>query len=484
VLYMPAVLSVAVLWGLVYALSASIASAIVFDWYFLSATHRLSFRASDIAALVILIACTLTMSELSSRARARARASERARGLISEEQAALRRVATLVAREVPTSELFEAVCAEVGPLMAAATAYLLRWERDGTATVVAAWHRDTAGLPIGTRYALGGVNIARRVYESGQPVHADDASNESGPIADQLRALGIRSSAGAPIVAGGQRWGMIAAGSTLARPLALETDVHLSDFTELVSTAIANSEARAELENSRTRIVAAADAERRRIERDLHDGAQQRLVTLALELRGAELSLSPEQSEIRGHLDHVARELGAVLDELREISRGIHPALLSDRGLKAAVRSLARRSPLPVEIDSATDDRFPDVIEVAAYYVMSEALANASKHSGASVVHIELRSDGHHLTLRISDDGVGGADPAGGSGLVGLADRAGALGGRFSMSSPVGRGTTLSVELPLGTAVRRAETALATPLVAVDPVPVDAPSPVGGTASR
>jgi signal transduction histidine kinase len=449
VLYMPAVLSVAVLWGLMYALGASVASALAFDWYFLPPTHRLFFHASDVGALAVLIACALVMSQLSSRAHARARASERARGLIAEEQAALRRVATLVAREVPTSEVFEAVCAEVGALTGAAAAYLLRFEHDGTATVVSSWHRASAGLAIGTRFSLEGVNVPTLVYEIGCPQRLDDTGNASGAIAEALRALGIRSSAGVPVTVGGRLWGATATGSTDARGFGGETEERLADFTELVSTAISNSEARAELEASRTRIVAAADAERRRIERDLHDGAQQRLVTLALELRGAELSLSPEQSEVRGQLDHVARELGAVLDELREISRGIHPAILSDRGLRAAVRSLGRRSPVPVEIDACTDGRFPEAVEVAAYYVVSEALVNAAKHAGASVVHVTVESDGDQLRLRVSDDGVGGADPARGSGLVGIGDRAGALGGQFSLRSPVGGGTTLTVELPV-----------------------------------
>jgi signal transduction histidine kinase len=481
VLYMPAVLSVAVLWGLIYALGAAVASALAFDWYFLPPEHHLFFHASDVAALAVLIACALLMSQLSSRGHARARASERARGMIAEEQAALRRVATLVAREVPTSEVFEAVCAEVGALIEATTAYLWRFEHDGTATVVSSWHHESGGLPIGARISLDGVNVPNLVYETGRPQRLADAIEASGTIAEQLLAMGIRSSAGVPVTVGGHPWGAITTGSTDGRGVGGSTEERLADFTELVSTAISNSEARAELEASRTRIVAAADAERRRIERDLHDGAQQRLVALALELRGAELSLLPEQAEVRGQLDHVARELGAVLDELRRISRGIHPALLSDRGLRAAVRSIGRRSPIPVEIDAATDERFPEVVEVAAYYVVSEALVNAAKHSGASVVHLRLESDGRHLNLHVTDDGVGGADPTRGSGLVGLADRAGALGGRFSLRSPVGGGTTLLVELPLRVATETqhaAQHADAQHADAQPPAPVDRPAPV------
>jgi signal transduction histidine kinase len=457
VLYMPAVLSVAALWGLLYALGASVVSALAFDWYFLPPTHHLFFHASDVEALVVLVACALLMSELSSRAHARARASERARERIAAEQAALRRVATLVARGVPTSAVFEAVCAEVGALIEAATAYLLRFEHDGTATVVSSWHRGSPGLLIGSRVSLDGLNVPDAVAARGTSPGPDGGggggagSGGAGPgaIAARLRALGIRSSVAVLITVGGLPWGAIGTGSMDADGFDVQTAERLADFTELVSTAISNSAARAELEASRTRIVAAADAERRRIERDLHDGAQQRLVALGLELRSAELSLPAGQSEVRDRLDHAARELGAVLDELREISRGIHPALLSDRGLRAALRSLGRRSPIPVEIDAAREDRFPEVVEVAAYYVVSEALVNAAKHSEASVVRVRLQSDGNELKLRVSDDGVGGADPRRGSGLVGLADRAEALDGRFSLSSPPGGGTTLTVELPL-----------------------------------
>jgi signal transduction histidine kinase len=483
VLYMPAVLSVAVLWGLMYALPASVASALAFDWYFLPPTHKLFFHASDVAALAVLIACALLMSELSSRAHARARQSERARGLIVEEQAALRRVATLVARGVPTSEVFEAVCTEVGALTEAASAYLLRLEHDGTAVVVSSWHRKSAGLSIGARIDLEGATVPKLVRDSanGHEERPDGIGKAYGERAEDSGELQIRSSAGVPVIVGGRPWGAITIGSADAHGFDGTTEARLADFTELVSTAISNSEARAELEASRIRIVAAADAERRRIERDLHDGAQQRLVTLALELQGAELSLSPDQTEVRGQLDHVARELGTVLDELRRISRGIHPALLSDRGLRAAVRSIGRRSPIPVEIDAATDDRFPEVVEVAAYYVVSEALVNAAKHSGASVVHVSLESDGKHLRLHVSDDGVGGADPALGSGLVGLADRAGALGGRFSLRSPVGGGTTLAVELPLQVGTEAESPAAAEPAAlqpddAMEPGSVGAPS--------
>jgi signal transduction histidine kinase len=447
------VLTAAVLWGLVYALGVSITSAVVFEVYFLppQTQHQFSFSLSNIVGLAVFIVCASVVSELANRAHARARVSEQARDRIAEEQSALRRVATLVAREVSTSTVFDAVAAEMGQLIDATSAYVSRFESDGGTTIVSSWREGSKGLPVGSRFAFDKHTVSGRVYTSGRPERIDFTtdSESSGQLSAALQRLGITSCAGAPITVGGRIWGAVVV-ATEAQPTFSEASIaRLADFTELVSTAISNSTARSELEASRSRIVAAGDAERRRIERDIHDGAQQRLVALALELRGAELSLPPEQDDARKQLDAVARELGNVLDELRELSRGIHPSLLTDRGLKAALRSLARRSPIPVELQASSDDRFPEALEVAAYYVASEALVNAAKHACASVVTIELEADGEQLLLSVSDDGVGGADPSRGSGLVGLADRVGALGGRCTLSSPVGGGTTLAVELPL-----------------------------------
>jgi signal transduction histidine kinase len=216
-----------------------------------------------------------------------------------------------------------------------------------------------------------------------------------------------------------------------------------------LATAIANAESGAALAASRARIVAAADETRRRIERDLHDGAQQRLVSLGLELRVAQAAVPPQLGELKGELSRVAEGLGSVLEELREISRGIHPAILSEGGLGPALRGLARRSAVPVELDLRGERRLPDQVEVAAYYVVSEALTNAAKHAQASVVHVELEARDATVRLAIHDDGVGGADPVQGSGLVGLTDRIDALGGTLELTSPTGSGTTLRIEIPL-----------------------------------
>jgi signal transduction histidine kinase len=240
---------------------------------------------------------------------------------------------------------------------------------------------------------------------------------------------------------------MIAVGSGQAS-LPPDTEQRMTEFTELVATAVANAQSRAELITSRARIVAASDEVRRRIERDLHDGAQQRLVTLALRLRSA-AEPSSGRPELGTEIAGVAAELMGVIDDLREISRGIHPAILSRAGLRPALRALGRRSAVPVELDVRVDGRLPEPVEVGAYYVVSEMLANAAKHARASMIQVDAETSGGTLRVRVHDDGIGGATPARGSGLLGLKDRIEALGGTFSVHSPAGRGTTVSCQLPV-----------------------------------
>jgi len=208
-------------------------------------------------------------------------------------------------------------------------------------------------------------------------------------------------------------------------------------------------ESRNELAASRARIVAAADQARRRIERDLHDGTQQRLVSLVLDLREAETAVPPEMTELKALLAHVAHELGDATEELRELSRGIHPAILSEGGLPPALKTLARRSVIPVELEVDVPARLPEHVEVAAYYVVSEALTNAAKHAHASAAYVNVRARAGSLELSVRDDGAGGATPGRGSGLVGLTDRIQALGGTISVTSPAGEGTELVVDLPV-----------------------------------
>jgi signal transduction histidine kinase len=253
-----------------------------------------------------------------------------------------------------------------------------------------------------------------------------------------------------PISVEGRLWGFILVAYRRPEPLPADTEARLAGFAELVATALANAAAQAALTASRARIVAAADTARRRIERDLHDGAQQRLVSLALHLSSTlRAAVPPEAHELRVQLDGVAAELGGVLDELRELARGLHPAALAEGGLRPALKALGRRSAVPVRLDVRIDGRLPEPIELAAYYVVAEALTNTAKHADATVVDVHAAADAGVLRVGVRDDGRGGADPNGGSGLIGLTDRVEALGGRLSLHSPPGAGTTVEIILPL-----------------------------------
>jgi signal transduction histidine kinase len=253
----------------------------------------------------------------------------------------------------------------------------------------------------------------------------------------------------------GRLWGVIAASSRRSR-LAAQSEEKMLHFAELVATAIANAESRSELAASRARIVAASDATRRRVERDLHDGVQQRLVSLALDVRAAQSALPPATEGIRDELAHVVEGLTDALDELREIARGIHPAILSEGGLGPALKTLARRAPVPMTVDIRIDDVVPDGVAVAAYYSISELVANTAKHAHASGFDVKVSAADACLRIVARDDGVGGADPARGSGLVGLRDRVEALGGTIVVRSPTGSGTFVEVALPLGAPTPRA----------------------------
>jgi signal transduction histidine kinase len=443
VLYLFAVLPVAVVWGTAYGVGVAVASTAAYDFLFVSPRYSLALGDSrNWLRLAGFLAAALVVSELTARWRKSAR--------LAAEQAAVRRVATLVARTVSPAEVFATVTREVGLLSGADLARMERYESDGTVTGVAAWStRDELELAVGTRFALEGTSIAALVRQTSGPVRVDSFARASGPFAQEARALGIRSSIGCPIVVAGRLWGVIAASSKGEAPFPVDTESQIAEFTELVATAIANAESRSELTASRARVVATADETRRRIERDLHDGTQQRLVSLALELRTAAAAVPPELDELAARLSRAAKGLVDVADDLREISRGIHPAMLSKGGLGPALRALARRSAVPVELDVRTDRRLPERLEVAAYYVVSEALTNAAKHASASVVHVDLEADDSIVQLTIDDDGIGGADPGRGSGLIGLRDRIEALGGKIELVSPAGGGTSLFVRIPI-----------------------------------
>ena len=403
-------------------------------------------RISDFADLVgTAIGNAATRVEL--------RASRDELSVLAEQQAALRRVATLVARGVSPSDVFTAVADEMWRCLDAGNASVNRFE-DGEVVVLALSHLDP-GIEhkpiVGERHTLEGDNIATRVLHTGQAARLDGSEFQKAPgsIAARLREMGLRSTVAVPIVVDGRVWGMAAAGSSAPEPLPSDTEARMGDFADLVATAIANAATRADLIASRARVVAAADDGRRRLERDLHDGAQQRLVALGLQLRLIETSIPPELQAVRDQLSGIVSGLTGVSTDLQEISRGIHPAILSKGGLGPALKTLARRSAVPVTVDLAIDRGLPDSVEVGAYYVVSEALTNVAKHARASHVVVSGQSNDGILYLSINDDGIGGADFGNGSGLLGLRDRVEALGGRMRIVSPAGSGTSLDVTIPL-----------------------------------
>jgi signal transduction histidine kinase len=497
---------------------------------------------------------------------------------ITGEEAALRRVATLVARGAPPDEVFAAVTMEAGRLLGAHHARMSRYDPDCSAQVVATWSSDGAAHPVGTRTPLGGRNLYTVVFQTGRAARIDDYAGASGPAAALVRDLAVHASVAAPVIVEGRLWGAIFVGSTqeplpggtearlagftelaaaaianaqaradlrrfaeeqaalrrvvtlvaraapleevfdavareagrllrvdytvLSRynsdgrvtvvscwaktsparapatglpanrsavsvpisvgsrlwgvmsvaskpgPLPADAEARLAGFTELAATAIANAEAQAALTASRARVVAAADAARRRIERDLHDGAQQRLVSLGLQLRMAQAA-PPDPGELVPWLGGVAAELAEVLEELREIARGLHPVMLAQGGLRPALKALARRSAVPVELDVKVEGRLPEPVELAAYYMVAEALTNTAKHAHASVAEVRAATSDGVLRVRVRDDGRGGAQFGLGSGLAGIKDRAEALGGGISLHSPPGAGTTVDIALPL-----------------------------------
>jgi signal transduction histidine kinase len=292
--------------------------------------------------------------------------------------------------------------------------------------------------------------VGSLIAETRRPGRVTTDSDGLLALPGAIRNLGWRSVVGAPIVVDDRLWGLVGISSVREGPLPADTEARLAEFCELVATAIANAESRAELAASRARVVATADATRRRIERDLHDGAQQHLVSLALELRAAESAMPLERADLRAELSRVAAGLTGVLDELREIALGIHPAILAEGGLGPALKALARRSSIPVNLDVRVERRLPESVEVAAYYVVAEALTNAAKHSRASVVNVRLCVRDRLLRVSIRDDGIGGTDPSRGSGLLGLKDRVEASDGTLSLASSHVAGTLLQVELPFG----------------------------------
>jgi signal transduction histidine kinase len=405
VVYLLGALVVAIGWGSGLAAVTSAVSAFAFAYF--RTWPQDSFDITDLRNWVVIgvfLVVALMANTVAGVARDRAADAERT----AERQAALRRVATAVAQGVPPAEVFSTVTTELANAFRVRHAALFRHEPNGADVLVAA--HDEAG--------------------------------------DTDAATALREGRTAPIVVNGEAWGAAVVSSSRAQPFPPDTEDRLADFAKLVAMAISNAQARSELTASRTRIVTAADDARRRLERDLHDGAQQRLVSLALKARMTELSLPPGQDALKAMLTEIVEGLGDVSEELRAISRGIHPVILSKGGLGPALRSLACRSMVPVDLDVDVPRRLPDRVEVAAYYVVAEALTNTARHAHAAEVKVSVKAADGHLDLMIRDDGSGGADPANGSGLIGLVDRVEAVGGQLKVKSPAGVGTSLEAVIP------------------------------------
>jgi len=363
---------------------------------------------------------------------------------LAETEASLRRIAMLVADDVAPEIVFDAVTKEALRRFGSGTARMIRFEPDGTATMLA--NEGTSGPHVKVGQAWENyppTGLTATIRRTGAPARVDDYRDIPG--GEPFLHEGLRCSVGMPINVNGRLWGMIAVGAAEG-PMAPDTELRMMGFTELLSIAIATAHNRAEMIASRARLVAAADEARRRITRDLHDGSQQRLVALALRLRTA-ADYCTDLDASRDSLRAAAADVFEITEELREIARGIHPAVLYEAGLGPALRALGRRSAIPTTVCVSLAGRLPAPIEVCAYYVVSEMLANAAKHAQASAIRIHAYIDGSQLHILVGDDGIGGANPAG-SGLSGLRDRVEALGGTFEVDSDRGRGTVGICQLP------------------------------------
>ena len=400
-------------------------------------------------ALTSLLLAAVT-AERAQAARALA-VSEAVQRELAEEQAALRRVATLVASESPPSNVFQQVTREVGQLLRLPRATVAHYDGPHKATVVGGWSEDgRLLLPVGTRVDLNDGTALAMVLSTGTSQRIERYEEASGGLAETLLDAGYRAAVAAPVTVAGRLWGALAATTKSEERLPDGLERRLCDFADLVGQALANADARERLTASRAELVEVGDAERRRLERNLHDGAQQRLVSVALQLTMATSKLRSDPGGAQKLLSTAQHDLTQGLEELRELARGIHPALLTERGLGPALAALVTRSPLPVEISELPAARLDAPVEAAAYYVVAEAVTNVAKYAHASHATVSVvKSDGR-ATVTVCDDGVGGADPASGSGLRGLAARVEALNGRLEVDSPSEGGTRVEAEIPCG----------------------------------
>jgi PAS domain S-box-containing protein len=368
---------------------------------------------------------------------------------LADEQAALREVATLVAQGAEPRAVFGAVCEATGRLIGAASVNLAQFTPDEHIVTLAGWSQRGTHIPPGTRLSLMGQPIDAVIKQTLAPARVDDYEGQPGPLAARLRELGIRSEVGAPVIVDGSVWGTLVAGMDDPEPLPIGAELRVASFAELAGTAISNAAARAELIASRARIVAAADAARQQVTRDLHDGAQQQFVNTIINLQLAQQKWSSAPERAQELIDRALGEARAGVDGLREVAAGIHPAILTHRGLAAALDALAARLPVPVELD-VFGGRLPEAIEASIYFFCSEALTNVVKHARADSAWVRVACEDARCTIEVRDDGVGGAEARlETSGLIGLRDRIGALKGGMQVSSPASAGTSLRAWIPL-----------------------------------
>jgi signal transduction histidine kinase len=434
--------------GPVFGVPWALAAAVSIDSFYIAPYRTFDSRDwVNYPVTAMYIAIGVFVGAIIEATQRRAASSETVRTRLAEEQAALRRIATLVAQGGPSEDVFAAVAGEMRDLVRADTTRIIRIETDGSATLVGGTNADDRPGPLGP--IEPGLATAE-VIRTGRTARVDSYDG----VAPELVALWFGASGSSPhaiaspVIVGGRLWGTIVAGS-LDGPLPAETEHRMAELTELLAIAIANATSRAELAASRARVVVAGDQARRRFERNLHDGVQQRLVSLALRLRRLERRLPDEDRELKGALSETVQELNETTDDVREIAQGIHPAILTQGGLGPALRTLALRSSMPVEVVVGDEARLPEPIEVAAYYVAAEALTNAAKHAAGSRAWVTLERHDGVVRLLVGDDGLGGADASSGSGLTGIRDRVEALGGTLTVRSAGGEGTVLDVTLPV-----------------------------------
>jgi PAS domain S-box-containing protein len=368
-------------------------------------------------------------------------------GRLAQEQRALRRVATLVASEATPERVFMAVSEETARVLDVSAAAVFRYEGDDTATVVGRLDRDGVGVfSVGDRIFADESMAIGRARDTGLPARIENYSVIDSDIARTMAEAGYLSAVAAPVFVSGIAWGAIAIAARDRLPA--DSEARLMGFCEIVSLAVASAQAREDLQSSRARLVKTGDEQRRKLERNLHDGAQQRLVSLALTLRLARSKVKSDPASLEPILAGAAKELDLALEELRELARGLHPAALTEQGLAPAVRALGDRLPVNVAVDHL-DERLDDYLEATAYYICSEALTNIAKHADATQAQVSFHREPGVLRFEITDDGRGGADGRG-SGILGLRDRAESAGGTLFVISPPGKGTVVTATLPIG----------------------------------